>query len=196
MPRTTLKTRAEVEGIDAITKGKFDSFFYGVTAKAGYETRLIGHTLLTPTFQIDYFRSKIDSFRERSRDERADAISLRFSSQKVEAVKTRLGAEISHGFDLPFGTVIPTFRAAYIHQFLDAPKGVRIRYKDDPTSLSEFELPTEKWDRNFGELGANLTATNLPFGLSAALDYATIVGLRDFDVHAINISLQKAFGPY
>lgn len=186
----------EVEGIDAIAKGEFDSFFYGITAKAGYETRLIGQLRLIPSLQIDYVNADIDGFSEKSSDQRADAISLSFSSQEAESVRTRLGAELSHGLETPVGLFVPSVRAAYIHEYLGAQEGVRIRYKADPTALSEFELPTDPWDRHFGELGANLTAARLPFGLTAAVDYATVVGLQDFDIHAINLSLRKAFGPY
>lgn len=185
----------DVEDIDGIAKGDFDTFFYAISARAGYETKLIGRVMVTPTLQFDYTMAKIDGFSEQSDDQLVDAISLNFSKQEAESVRSRLGVEARRGFETPAGTVTPTLRAAYIHEYLARDEGVRIRYKSDPTNLSEFELPTEAWDRHFGELGVNLTASDLPYGLSAFVDYATIVGLRDFEIHAVNVGLRKAFGP-
>lgn len=186
---------SNVDDIDAITKGKFDSFYYGLAARAGYETRLIGRVQMTPTFQLEYVRAKIDGFEENSSDARADAISLAFGNQRAESLRSKLGVELRRGFQTPIGPTILAGRAIYNHELIGDDAGVNVRYKADPTRLSEFELRTEGRDRHYGELGASLRAAKLPFGLEAFVDYATIVGLRDFEIHNINAGVRKSFLP-
>ena len=185
----------DVDDLDAITKGKFDSFYYGLAARAGYETRLIGRVQMTPTFQLEYVRAKIDGFEEESSNPRADAISLAFGNQRAESLRSKLGVELRRGFQTPIGPTILAGRAVYNHELLGDDAGVNVRYKADPTRLSEFELRTEGRDRHYGELGTSLRATRLPFGLEAFVDYATVVGLRDFEIHNINAGVRKSFLP-
>ena len=187
---------SDFDDIDAVTKGEFDSVYYGLAARAGYETRLIGSVQMTPTFQLEYVRAKVDGFEEESNDPRADAISLAFGSQRAESLRSKLGVELRRGFQTPIGPVLLAGNAIYNHELLGDDEGVSVRYKADPTRLSEFELRTEGRDRHYGELGASLRATDLPYGLEAFIDYGTVVGLRDFEIHRINAGVRKSFRPY
>lgn len=180
-----------VDSVDATTKGDFDAFYYGASSNFGYDYPLTGSLLLTPSLRLDYVKAEIDGFSE-SADE-SDEVSLAFGDQDAESLTSQLGVELSRKFSTDLGVITPSFRATYIHEFLGDDEGVKVKYKADPTNLSEFELPTEGRDRHYTTLGANVTAT-LPNGFSTFADYGTVLGLRDFDIHSISIGLRKELG--
>jgi outer membrane autotransporter protein len=67
-----------------------------------------------------------------------------------------------------------------------------VRYAVDPTRTSTFEVTTPSPDRDYAVLGAGVAAS-FPAGWSAFVDYNTLVGLANFDVHTVNFGVRKSF---
>jgi outer membrane lipase/esterase len=173
--------------VDAIATGDFDSFNYGFALNAGYNARVEGFNV-TPIVRVEYLRAEIDGFTEAS-----EAVTrLTFGDQTAESLTLNLGVEADYPISTPIGIISPNVRAEWVHEFLNDPDGVVIRYAVDPTRTSEFQVTTPSPDRDYALLGAGLAAS-FPAGWSAFADYNTLVGLRDFTVHTVNFGVRKSF---
>ena len=103
-----------------------------------------------------------------------------------------MGLEASYAWSPPFGVLVPSLRATWVHEFTDDDDGARVQFANDPTGLSAFELSTVSKDSDYGVVGAGL-ALALPYGFSLFADYDTAVGLDDFAVHRVSAGLRKSF---
>jgi outer membrane autotransporter protein len=90
--------------------------------------------------------------------------------------------------------VVPYVRGEHVHEFLNDDEGARVRYAADPfpDTPSAFVITTDDSDRNYGDLGAGVALT-LPHGWVTFLDYAAVVGFRDFAVHSVAAGFRKNF---
>ena len=182
-----------VTPVSGTIKGDFDAFHYGLAAKTGYELKLIGGILFTPTFLVNYVNMDVDGVNETGDNELTDAVSLSIGSHTTESLTSELGVEFSHRFGTPIGVLIPNVRAAYIHELLAKDDDIRIEYNADPTALSRFTLPTEDRDLHYGRLGADISAV-LPSGFTVYVDYDSLVGVKNFDVHTFTFGFRADLG--
>jgi uncharacterized protein YhjY with autotransporter beta-barrel domain len=181
----------ELDDVDTTLKSKFDAVHYGAAVHAIYDAALIAGVRVTPTGRLDYSKAKFDGTRETENGDSGAA--LRFSSQQAESLTSQLGVELSRNFRTGFGTIVPSLRATYIHELLGKDDGVKVRYANDPTRLSEFELRTEARDHHYAALGANIALT-LGNGLVLFADYGTIQGLKNYDFQGVTLGLQTSLG--
>jgi outer membrane lipase/esterase len=173
--------------VDAIATGDFDSYNYGFALNAGYNARVEGFNV-TPVVRVEYLRAEIDGFTERS-----EAVTrLTFGDQTAESLTVNLGVEADYPISTGIGIISPNVRAEWVHEFLNDPDGVVVRYAVDPTRTSTFEVTTPSPDRDYAVLGAGVAAS-FPAGWSAFVDYNTLVGLANFDVHTVNFGVRKSF---
>jgi outer membrane autotransporter protein len=79
----------------------------------------------------------------------------------------------------------------WVHEFADD-DGPDVKYANDPTGLSAFQITSDDITRNYGVLGASVAA-QFPRGWAAFVDYAAPVGLDNFTVNQISFGLRKEF---
>lgn len=173
--------------IETTATGEFDAIHYGLAANVGYTVRRFGANV-TPIARLEYLRAEIDGFTEDS----PEAIELSFDDHDAESLSFNVGFEADYPISAAFGVIAPNFRAEYVHDFLGDEDGVLVRYAADPTRLSEFEVSVEDKDQDYGILGAGVAAT-FQGGWAAFVDYHTYVGLRNFDIHRVNLGARMEF---
>src|SRR5712691_1865223 len=145
---------------------------------AGYEFPL-GATTLTPYGRLEYVFLHVNGFREK----RAAGLNLKIDDQDVPSLRSALGGRITHAVSTPIGVFVPQVHAEWRHEFLDDRRTISARFVNDPLQTG-FRFQTDRLDRNYGAVGAGVS-TVLRSGVSAFVNYETVVGLQDVTNHSV-----------
>jgi outer membrane lipase/esterase len=172
--------------VDRTARGETEGNQYTINVGVGYEVPL-GRVTITPLARVEYLNLHVDSYRERG----AEGLDLEVGKQKVESLVTALGAQVSMAFSLPFGVVVPQVRAEWRHEFKNDDASITARYANDPFNTS-FAISSDDPDRDYVAVAAGASAV-LRRGVSAFLNYETVLGLRDVTHHAFTGGLRVEF---
>lgn len=173
--------------VDETARGDFDAVQYGVSINGGYQFSF-GSAAVTPLVRAEYVYADIDDFTE----DGAGGLDLEFDDQEAESLTTSLGFRASYAISTETGVLLPQLRAEWIHEFLADDDGALVKYAVDPTDLSEFRIATEEEDEDYFLVGAGLSFT-VANGFGAFVDYETVLGLSDFDIHQVSAGVRQQF---
>jgi outer membrane lipase/esterase len=173
-------------GVDREAKGDTNGNQFNVGAGVGY-VFYFGGLSATPYGRIEYLNLDIDGYTERG----ADGLDLTLKGQSVESLQTALGAVVAYAISVPFGVLQPQVRAEWRHEFLNDSRSVTARFTNDPFNTF-FAIPTNAPDRDYAAVGAGLTAV-FKQGVSAFVNYETIVGLKDVAHHEFTGGIRVEF---
>ena len=101
------------------------------------------------------------------------------------------GLNVRSAWAVPFGTLLPSFRAEMIHEFKSGARLVTARFVRDTLGTS-FTVPIDSPDVNYGKLGAGLQA-EFPRGYSALLEVTQDVLRSDLHFRTLQFNVRKAF---
>lgn len=118
----------------------------------------------------------------------AGPFDLAIREQGLESLLSELGLGFSYAASFDWGVLLPTVRAAYLHEFEDDSRLVRGRFVDD-VEANEFLVPTEDPDRDFFQLSAGLAAMT-PGGRSFFLTYDVDLARDDLDLWGLSLGLR------
>ena len=157
-----------------------DAHQVGITLGTGYQFQVAGVNV-GPLAQMNYLHTRIDSYNESG----FASFALGYAKQKVHSLITSIGGEVSAPISLDFGVLTPHARITWEHEFKDDPRSIDARFLlDDSGNGNVISTVTESPDRNYARLGVG-AAAQLQDGISAFVDYETLLGLRGVDAHKI-----------
>lgn len=185
--------------VDQTFLGDSDSDEYSVSLGAGYDFNQRGFTY-GPYLQFNYLKTEIDGYTERLARINSDpgsGLALTFDDQNIESFTSVVGGQASYAVGTGFGVLRPQIRLDWEHEYSNDQRLIKARFlnvPDDPVAVANnlILIPTEDPDRDFFNLGLGVSAT-LPRGIMAFVDYATILGLEDIDLHQIAGGLRLEF---
>ncbi|MGH8499089.1 MAG: autotransporter outer membrane beta-barrel domain-containing protein, partial [Methylococcales bacterium] len=142
---------------------------------------------LNPYARIEYVGLQVDGFQESG----GNGWALRIGQQNVHSLKTTLGAQTSYAISTSFGVLLPSFRAEYIHEFMDNSRNFTLSLAGDPLA-QPANIVTLKPDRNYAVVGAGLSGT-FPYGTSAFLSYDALLGYQNVTSHRVVVGMRIEF---
>ncbi len=140
-----------------------------------------------PHVRVNYVDTDIDGYTESG----AFGLDLRVDDQDVRSLTTDLGANVSYAVSTGFGVLTPYARGEWEHEFEDDARSITARFVADPNQ-TRLVLRTSSPDRNYFRVGTGVAAT-FAEGMSAFVDFETVLGLRDIDVYAVTLGARYQF---
>ncbi len=187
--RIVIPSTTSAAGIDSTAEGDFEGTHYSLTANLGYELAYQGFAI-TPTAKLDYVNADFDGFTEAG----AGGLNLSFNDFDLESLRSHLGVEAAFPISTDQGVLVPSVRAEYVHEFENENDGAQVVFNNAlaTTARAVYNISSEGVDEDYGIIGASLTAVG-EGGMSAFIDYSTVVALDNFDVHQINAGFRWEF---
>jgi outer membrane lipase/esterase len=166
-------------GIFAKAKGDTDAHQAGVSLNLGYDFQL-GGLSTGPIAGLDYRQTWIESYREKG----VPGFPLDYGAQDILSLVSSLGGEATYAISAGFGVIAPHVRLTWEHEFEQDPRSIdaRLFLNDDPTVNDVLVSRTRSPDRDYARLGAGISA-QFALGISAFLDYDTVLALSDVEHH-------------
>jgi uncharacterized protein YhjY with autotransporter beta-barrel domain len=179
---------AGVPTVNQTAQGDTDSNQYAFSFGAGYEFHSGGFTF-GPLGRVNYTKVDIDGYQEVIANTNPGfGWALNFDSQDVESLTTILGGEVSYAISTGLGVLLPQLRFEWEHEFMNDSRTITARFVNDPVG-QPIRTSTDDPDRDFVNLGVGLAAT-FPGGVSAFVNYETVLALDDVTRHNITLGVR------
>jgi uncharacterized protein YhjY with autotransporter beta-barrel domain len=178
----------EVTRIDQTAQGDTNSNQYAFSFGAGYEFHSGGFTF-GPLGRVDYTRIDIDGYQETIANTNPGfGWALAYDSQGVESLLTFLGGDVSYAISTGLGVLLPQLRFEWAHEFLNDSRTITAWFVGDPAQ-QRIRTSTDDPDRDFVNLAVGLAAT-FPHGVSAFVNYETVLALDNVTRHSITLGVR------
>jgi outer membrane autotransporter protein len=190
-------TAADVSDDPRITRvdqkfdGDADADEYGYSFGAGYDFFLKGFNF-GPYGRLNYHYTKIDDYKEHQSGNNKDpgfGLALKIDDQNIKSLSTNLGARAGYTFTTGIGVFTPYARFDWQHEFENDTSAIKGSFVNGgqgtvpgAAAANNIIIPLDDPDRDFYNLGFGV-ASVFPHGISAFLDYLTVLGLDDITVH-------------
>ena len=170
-------------------EGKPDADEYGFNFGVGYDFFLKGFSF-GPYGRLNYFRVDIDSYTEKLSNPNSNpgfGLALNINDQEIKSFSTIFGVRADYAFTTSIGVIKPYFRLDWQHEFENDLTAIGGNFVNGNASSSAAAanftiIPLDQPDRDFYNLGMGINSV-FPHGISAFLDYATVLDLDDTNVH-------------
>jgi hypothetical protein len=163
-----------------------DASVFAVSAVSGIEAHR-GRTDFDVSLSGTWSKAKIDDLTETG----SGPLILFVQGHDVESLTGTGAFNVRSAFAVPFGTLIPSFRAEFVHEFRAGARLVTARFLRDQLATS-FTIPIDRPDSNYGRLGAGLQAA-FPYGWSAFVEVNQDVLRSDLHFRTLQFNLMKSF---
>ncbi len=163
-----------------------DANVFAVSAGTGFEAHR-GRSDFDLALSGTWSRADIDDMEE----EGPGPLILFVDGHEVKSLVATLGLNARTAFSVPFGSLLPSFRAEMVHEFEDSARLVTARFVNDRFDNS-FTVPLDRVDRNYGRIGAGLQGV-FPYGWSASLEATQDVLRDDLHFRTLQFTLYKSF---
>lgn len=160
----------------------FNADQYALQGRVGYDF-LIEDWTIGPILGLSYIRTNIDGYTERGDN------PLTVEAQYVDSLRSRLGGHVSYIWQRHEQTIVPQFRFAWVHEFMDDGRIIDANFSGPPARVT---IPVDDPDRNFFEIGGGLSA-QIDDNASVFINYDTTLGNSDLDSHMISAGLRILF---
>jgi outer membrane lipase/esterase len=172
--------------VDRTATGDTHGWQYTFNGGAGYDFHR-GPLTVTPYARVEYLHLDIDGFTEGG----ADGLDLKVQKQTVESLLAILGGRTGYAISVPFGVLVPQLHGEWRHEILNDKRSITAQFANDPFGVP-FLIATDDPDRDYFAVGAGLSA-QFGRGVSAFLDFETILGLRDVTSYNFAAGVRIAF---
>ena len=173
-------------GVNEKANGETDALDVSFGGTVGYQFRFGGLTV-GPVMRGEYRQLDVDGFTETG----ASGFDLRYDSDEIESATLALGGELLYAISTDFGVVTPQLGLEWEHQFRDDQRNVSTAIVADPTGGSFFIRSTDP-DRNYANLNVGVSGA-FQGGVSAFINYATLLGNDRIDQHLFKIGVRGEF---
>jgi outer membrane autotransporter protein len=157
----------------------------------GYDF-LIGGLTISPTLGVFYIDAQIDEFTEVG----AGGLNLIYDEQQFKSLTGNLGVRMTFSWNLPWGVLLPHFRADFVREFEDDVDVFGIRFAGDPnaTSTPPILVETENPDSSYWRLAAGFSA-QFRYGISGYVEYQRLESFEFISFQDVSVGLrfQAAF---
>ncbi len=171
--------------------GDTDADEYGFSFGTGYDFFHKGFNF-GPYGRLNYYKIEIDNYTEdlsNSNDNPGFGLALKIDDLDIKSLSTNLGARADYAFTTGIGVLTPYVRFDWQHEFENDTSAIRGSFKNGGQgtlpgagSANNILIPLDDPDRDFFNLSVGV-ASVFPHGISAFLDYLTVLGLDDITLH-------------
>jgi len=164
--------------IFANAHGDTDAHQIGTSLNLGYDFQM-GGLSVGPRAGVDFRQTWIDGYKESG----VPGFPLDYDDQEIISFVSSLGAEGVYAISTDFGVIAPHVRMTWEHEFEQDPRNIDAQLflnqgPNDDTLFTRTRSP----DRDYARLGAGVS-TQFAHGISAFLDYDTVLALSDVYHH-------------
>jgi outer membrane lipase/esterase len=159
---------------------------YAIGLGMGYDS-MFSNWRISPLTRLQYVNVDLDEFEETN----SFGLDLAIGDQRIESLLSTLGATASYAVSTQVGVFSPQLRMEWQHEFLNDSRNVKAIYTNDPNQIP-WSIPTDDPDRDYFTLGVGAAST-FKRGISAFIDYQTIVGLDVTTAHLVNAGVRMEF---
>ncbi len=167
-------------------KSKNNANLFALAGGTGLEAHR-GRTDFDVSLAGTWSRAHIDDLTESG----SGPLILFVQGHEIESLVATAGLNVRSAWAVPFGTLLPSFRAEMIHEFKSGARRVTARFIRD-TLGTPFTVPIDRPDVNYGKLGAGLQA-EFPRGYSALIEVTQDVLRSDLHFRTLQFNVRKAF---
>lgn len=168
---------------------------WSANLNAGYNYERDALTI-GPYARLNYLKVDIDGYTESLASNNTNAgfgAPLKIEDQDVTSVTSDLGAIVSYVFSTRKGVYTPYLRFEWEHEFDNDSRIIRASYVNGTqTTGNVINIPTDEPDRDYMNLSAGVSSV-FPGGLSAFLDYTTVVGHDTITGFVVNGGVRYEF---
>ena len=177
--------------VNADAAGDTNGMTYSAGLSGGYDF-LLGGLTLSPNLGVFYIDANIDGFTEHG----AGGLNLVYDEQKFKSLTANLGFRATYAWNLPWGVLLPHFRADYVREFEDDVDVFGVRFAADPdaTSTPPILVQTDNPDTSYWRLAAGFSA-QFQLGVSGYIEYQRLESFQFISFQDISIGLrfQRSF---
>ena len=123
-------------------------------------------------------------------------MNLIYDEQKFKSLTGNLGLRVTYAWNLPWGVLLPHFRADYVREFEDDVDVFGVRFAADPnaTSTPPILIETENPDKSYWRLAAGLSA-QFKYGVSGYIEYQRLESFEFISFQDVSMGLrfQRSF---
>ena len=145
-----------------------------------------GALTVSATGAADYVQSKTDATTESG----ARFFGMTFDAQKITSLTGTLGTRASYRSSFTWGAIVPSIRAAYVHEFKDNARTVTSSLNINPST--QFAFRTDAPDRSYYLSGVGATA-EVGRGTQLFVDYEKRSGHRFIETWAASAGVILEF---
>lgn len=185
-----LSRRIVYPTVNRTAEGDTDANEFSFSLGGGYEFDLkdvVEGLTAGPRIRYDYLHQDVASFEESG----ARGLNLRYRDVQIESSVLAVGFETAYAVSTGFGVLTPQLRFDYNHEFAAQPQRIEATFIADPNQFVFFVRP-DYLDRDFFKLGVGLAAT-LQHGVSAFIDWETLLGYDDVQSNVIHVGARYEF---
>jgi outer membrane autotransporter protein len=169
-------------------EGSTDGDQVGFSLGTGYEYTFGGPAITAQLSGIfRYNKAKLDAYTEQG----AMGLNLNVDEQTIETQLLTVGAQFSKAFSYSWGVLIPQLDVNWKHDFKTDGQDISTSFAADPFG-TKFVFTTEDRDPDFFELALGVSTVN-PGGWSGFLQWASVIGYRNYDQNMLSLGVRKEF---
>lgn len=177
----------KINGVDVNEKlqGTPDGKQYGFNISTGYNFRFQRLTV-EPYLSVGYIGTDIDAYDETALSA-TGGWAQRYEAQKLESVKTTLGALFAYSFDVPWGVLVPQLRGEWHHEFEDDGRNITSSFLGNTSEgIQSFSTVIDNPDRDYFTFGTSITSA-FNYGITAFLAYDMLIGYNNVNSYGFTL---------
>ncbi|MEA3273771.1 MAG: autotransporter domain-containing protein [Pseudomonadota bacterium] len=176
----------DLDAVSRQAKADYDGSQFGGSLGAGYDFNK-GAVDFGVYGRVNYIKVDVDSFQEKG----AGGLGLKVDGFDATSVTTTLGGRISRVFNTNKAVLVPQARFEWEHEYDNDATQIVARFASDPFGTA-FPIFADSPDRDYFRLGLGLSAV-FPHGVSAFVNYDTLLDKRDWTDHLIDAGVRWEF---
>lgn len=182
------------QNVNQVARSDTDGELLSASIGGGYNI-VRGSTTYTPILRLDYARSEVDGFTEKTTDPTADggSMAVQMKDATYTSLTSRLGIQIGHSISHASGVIQPSLQLDWVHEFDNDQQKVRGQYiADVQPGGTPFLVFTDKPDRDYFDLQLAVSG-QFADGVSGFVSYNTLLDFDDLTYHAVNAGVRMEF---
>jgi outer membrane autotransporter protein len=180
------RVASNLDPVRRTAKASYDGNQLGASLGAGYDLDQ-GPLSYGVYGRVGYIKVDIDGFQEKG----AAGLNLKLDDFDATSVTTTLGGRISRVFNTNKAVIVPQLRFEWEHEYDNDATNLVARFAADPINTS-FGIASDSPDRDYFRLGLGVSAV-FPHGVSAFVNYDTLLDKRDWTDHLIDLGVRWEF---
>jgi uncharacterized protein YhjY with autotransporter beta-barrel domain len=160
------------------------------TAGGGYSYYVRAFSA-TPYANLQYLGTRIGAFAETGAGSDPE-LALSVDGQSVTSLQSILGMKLHYAWSTRIGVIIPYAYGEYRHEFRDKSQIVTSHYVLSQSAADQFQLPTDRVDPNYWEVGGGVI-TELPHRFQLYAQYLKVLDLQFYSYYAVSGGFRFTF---
>jgi len=181
----TYNSERNIPDATAIANSNTNGTQFSVSVSTGYNFN-VGAFGFGPTGRVNYVQVHIDGYQESG----ASLFNVAVADQNIQSVTTAFGGQATYVISMPWGVLTPLVRFEWEHEYEGNSRTVTGNLVANPSTTVVAQ--TNNPDRDYFNLGAGVSTT-FQRGVSAFLQFDTVLGRSNFSNYAFNTGVRFEF---